>query len=160
MLFPRALLTTLALCLAGMAAAGSIPMAQMTADDPACLAHDDQRGCVLAEFPRAYVSRIDTDTFEAMRGRDASDLVEDTRSALDTVDLVKVLALDVPRYGAKAALKMKALASLKALPLTLAWEGYQRGTARGDLFLIPEAEMAEEAAALSGLLDGEGADLS
>lgn len=139
---------------ASMAQSDPPRLKTMSQDDPRCLSHVPERGCVVVDFPNAIVVVYEGDAIEAARDPDAVDLVYMGKEALDLAKDIKFFAVDVPKLGAGAAMKLKILGSIKALPVTLAWEVFDRTTTRNEIMLVRDADLddigSEEVAQLTG----------
>ena len=140
------LLSALIVGCGAMAGAESVDLHTLSENDPSCVRYVADRGCVVADLGPAFISWM---TAEDVENRNDVDVVTWIERALDLNDVPSAIdfARTVQASGTAAAGKAAILAKIKALPLTLAWEGFRRNTEHNLVYLMNEEAVALEVAA-------------
>ena len=147
----------LATCVATLARAHPIDLHTLEASDPACVHYVTVEGCMVADLGLAFINRMSAEYMEERNDADAVTWVE--RSLALSNHWEKAKFLESVRAGAatattsaakmkaaKAAAKMKVVAKIKLLHITLAWEAFRRNTERNIVYLMNEEVVAREVA--------------
>lgn len=147
----------LATCVATLARAHPIDLHTLDASDPACVHYVTVEGCMIADLGPAFISRMSKDYIEERNDADPVTWVE--RSLALNSHWEKAKFLESVRASAatatttvakikaaEAAAKMKVIAKIKGLYITLAWEAFRRNTERNIVYLMNEEVAAREVA--------------